>query len=284
MSSFCAQITFSHLKFESTKINMKKIFKKLYNKAKHFTDNSPFQRLLFASKNKLEGKIKLFEKDFFYHYGLAFYDTYNEVFGGRIYEFLTSNPCPIIIDCGANMGLSLLYFSKTYPNAEIIAFEPDESVLPFLEKNIHSQEMKNVELHKMAVWNKETELEFYTDNGLGGRIGTEYENQDPKIIKAIRLRNFLNRQIDMLKIDIEGSEYHVLQDCEDMLYKVNHVFLEYHSFYDEEQHLDDILNILKRQGFKYHLRQSFSRQRPFVDKYLVCEKYDMAINIFAYRN
>jgi len=250
---------------------------------KYFLKDAIFQRALFDSKGKAEGKIKLFKKDFNYHHGLAFYNTFKEIFEQNIYEFKTNSSKPIIIDCGANMGLSILFFSKRFPNAEIIAFEPDNAVLPFLEKNIHSQCIKNVELYKKAVWKEETELRFYTDNGLGGRIGIEYNNQTPQIIKAIRLRNFLNRPIEMLKIDIEGSEYTVLQDCESMLYNINHIFVEYHSFYDEEQHLDDLLNILKRQGFRYHLKQSFSRNKPFVDSKLVCEKFDMAINIFAYK-
>lgn len=260
---------------------MKKLFRIIF---KYFSKDAIFRRALIDTKRQKDGKIKLFKKEFNYHYGLAFYDTYNEIFGSKIYDFNTIAPQPVIIDCGANMGLSILFFSKRFPNAEIIAFEPDDAVLPFLEKNIYSQGIKNVELHKKAVWREETELTFYTDNGLGGRIGKEYNNQTPKIIKAIRLRNFLNRPINMLKIDIEGSEYTVLQDCENLLHNVNHIFVEYHSFFDEEQHLEDILTILKRQGFRYHLRQSFSRNKPFVDHNLVCEKFDMAINIFAYKN
>jgi FkbM family methyltransferase len=253
---------------------------------KYFSKEAAFQRALLDTKRKAEGTINLFGNEFFYHYGLAFYNTYMEIFHNNIYEFnATNNSKPIIIDCGANMGLSVLYFSKKHPTAEIIAFEPDESVLPFLERNIQSQKINNVKLYKKGVWNEETELKFYTDNGLGGRVEKQYENQSPKIIKSVRLRDFLDTQypIDMLKIDIEGAEYKVLQDCEGVLFNVDHIFIEYHSILDEEQHLEDILNIIKRQGFRYHLKESFSRRKPFVDNSLVCERFDMAINIFAYK-
>lgn len=263
---------------------MKKIIKKIVKFLKYHLWYSPFQRMFLDSKNKQEGEIILFDKKFFYHYGLAFYDTYNEIFEKNIYEFKTNSSKPIILDCGANMGLSILFFSKKYPNAEIIAFEPDESVLPFLIKNINSQGLQNIEVHKKAIWTEESELKFYTDNGLGGRVGVEYENQIPKIIKSVRLKDFLNRPIDMLKIDIEGPEYLILKDCEDLLFNVNHIFIEYHSLYGEEQHLDDLLTILKRQGFRYHLKESFSQKRPFTDNILVNEKFDMAINVFAYKN
>lgn len=263
---------------------IKRFIKNSILKGKRYLWDNPFQRSLVDAQNSNEGVIKLFNKDFHYHHGLAFYDTYREIFENNIYEFKTNSSKPIILDCGSNMGVSVLYFSKKYLNADIIAFEPDETVLPFLEKNIQSQNIKNVELYKKAVWTEETELEFYTDKGLGGRIGKEYENQTPKIIKSIRLKDFLNMPIDMLKIDIEGSEFAVLKDCEDLLFNVNHIFIEYHSLYGEEQHLDDLLTILKRQGFRYHLKESFSQKRPFIDNILVNEKFDMAINVFAYKN
>ncbi|PKH67671.1 FkbM family methyltransferase [Flavobacterium sp. ALD4] len=262
---------------------MKRIIKRLFKYCKNHLSYLSFERKHVDSINKPEGEIVLFENKFFYHHEMAFYNTYKEIFEKCIYNFKINNSSPIIIDCGANMGLSVLYFSKKYPNAEIIAFEPDESVLPFLEKNILSQDLKNVVLNKKAVWIEETELKFYTDNGLGGRVERVFENQNPKIVETVRLRNLLCKPIEMLKIDIEGPEYIILKDCEDLLFNVNHIFVEYHSFFDEEQHLDDLLSILKRQGFRYHLKESFSRQRPFIDNVLVNEKFDMAINVFAYK-
>jgi len=260
---------------------MRRLFRMIF---KNFSKDAILQRALSDTKRKNEGKIKLFNKEFNFHHGQGFYNTYKELFEKNIYDFNTKNNNPIIIDCGANMGLSVLYFAKKFPNAEIIAFEPDETVIPFIEKNIESYDLKNVKLYKKGVWTEETALTFYTDKGLGGRVGKEYKNQSPKIIKTVRLKKFLNRPIDMLKIDIEGPEYIILKDCKDLLFNVNHIFIEYHSFYDEEQHLEDLLSILKMEGFRYHLKESFSRKRPFIDNVLVNEKFDMAINVFAYKN
>lgn len=267
-------------------MKMKEIIIKLINFLIYYLWYSSFKRNLLDSKKVQEGKIILFEKEFYYHHGSAFYDTYIEIFETNIYEFKTTSLTPIILDCGSNMGISVLYFSKKYPNAKILAFEPDETVLPFLERNIQSQKIQNVELYKKAVWTEETDLKFFTDKGMGGRVGVNYENQTPKIIKSLRLRDFLSKgnPIDMLKIDIEGSEYDVIQDCEDLLFNVNNIFIEYHSVYNEEQHLDNILNIIKRQGFRYHLKESFSRRKPFISNVIICEKFDMAINIFAYKD
>lgn len=245
--------------------------------------NSFERSLLISRNNKLDGVVELFNNFFYYHYGPAFYDTYNEIFKLEIYSFNSKTEKPLIIDCGANMGLSVLYFSKKYPNSKIIAFEPDESVITYLEKNIKSQKIKNVDIFKKAVWNCETSLDFYTDNGLGGRVGIKYKNQTATKVKTVRLKNLLNRDVDFLKLDIEGSEYLVLKDCESEISNVENIFIEYHSENNKEQKLGEILEILKRNGFRYHLKQSFSRQKPFIDRKIVCEQYDMAINIFAYK-
>lgn len=262
---------------------MKKIIKKILFLIKYYIFKTAEQRSLLETRKQNVGSVKLFNKDFHFHNGYAFHETYKEIFEGNIYKFNPINTNPIILDCGSNMGLSVLYFSKNYPNSQIIAFEPDAAVIPFIEKNIVSQEINNVVLHKKAVWIEETELKFFTDNGLGGRVGLEYKDQNAIVIQAVRLRDYLNQPIEFLKIDIEGAEFQVLNDCKDVLHNVNHLFVEYHSFYDEQQHLDDVLQIIKDAGFRYHLRESFSRSSPFVDKKIVCEKFDLAINIFAYK-
>lgn len=78
--------------------------------------------MLFDSKSKKEGEIKLFEKEFYFHHGLAFYDTYRELFKNNIYEFKTNKINPVIIDCGANMGLSVFIFFKTISQCTNFSF------------------------------------------------------------------------------------------------------------------------------------------------------------------
>jgi hypothetical protein len=82
-------------------------------------------------------------------------------------------------------GLEYFVFFKETPNAEITGFKPDESVLLLLEKNNQSQDLKNVNLFRKAVWTEEPELKFYTDNGLGGRVGKKYSSNTPKIINSV---------------------------------------------------------------------------------------------------
>ena len=244
-----------------------------------FTDN--VEDLLLPPG--IKGGIDIYGHRFYFHDAISFYVSHREILLEEIYKFKPDSEKPLIIDCGANMGVSILYFARTYPSAKIIAFEPEKEIFDVLQKNTYSYTLRNVELHNKAVWNSETELEFTTDHGMGGSVTNMYSNQTAVKVQAIRLADYLQQRVDFLKLDIEGAEYPVLKDCEPFLKNVKHIFVEYHSFINQEQKLEEILAMLKNAGFRYHLKQSFSRQKPFVDTTLSCENMDMAITIFAYR-
>ncbi len=231
----------------------------------------------------IPGTTKIDGIKFHYHDGLSFYETYKEIFIRGIYDFNTTNLKPIIIDGGANMGLSVLFFAKKYPKATIYAFEPEEKIFNILQKNTIAFNLKNVVLHQKALWINNNDLTFYTDGGMGGSVTNVYQNQTPTIVKTEILRDFLNQPIDFLKLDIEGAEFEVVSHCEDLLKNISNVFIEYHSYVKKEQQLGEMLNKLKSNKFTYHLTQSFSRGKPFVDTLTVCDNMDMAINIYGYR-
>ena len=230
-----------------------------------------------------EGYAYLFDQPFKFHDNLSFIATYDELFVNDIYKFNASPDASTILDCGANMGLSVLYFALNYPNHKIIAFEPEEQIFNILLENVNTFGLKNVQLEKKAVWNKAEQLRFYTDNGMGGRVNVEYEDQQPQVIDAVPLSDYINNDIDFLKIDIEGAEDVVLKSCAGDIHKVRNLFFEYHNNAGTDQTLDELLKLVKDQGFCYYVKESAIRNRPFVDQYIICERFDMALNVFCYR-
>jgi FkbM family methyltransferase len=230
------------------------------------------------------GFIHLLGHSFAFHNARSFYDIYQEIVVNKIYEFKALTNTPYIIDCGANMGLSSLFFANNYPDSTIVAFEPDEQIFEVLLKNVIAYKLQNITAIKKAVWDSETTLEFYADNGLAGSVENVCRKQKPALVETVRLKNYLDRKVDLLKMDIEGAEYGVLMDCKDELKKVENIFIEYHSYIRKEQQLGDILELIKRAGFRYHIKESFSREKPFVSRSLICENMDMAVNIFGYRD
>jgi len=213
----------------------------------------------------------------------SFLFMYKEIFDQEIYKFTTDNKSPYIIDGGANIGLASIYFKQLYPNAEILAFEPDKGIYEILKNNV--QHLKNISLINIGLWNEEKELTFFSEGADGGLIEESKKNKGRyEVIKVESLRPFLNRTVDFLKLDIEGAEFTVLKDIRDCLHNVQHIFVEYHSFVEDEQSLPELLAILKEAGFRLHVNSpGLSSVQPFIHLN-VYNMMDMQLNIYGYRN
>lgn len=217
---------------------------------------------------------------------LGYVHNVEEIFVDEIYKFEATTDSPLIIDCGANIGLSVIYFKSLYPNAKIIAFEPDDIIYGVCQHNIEAFKLSNVDLIHAAVWKDKGVLNFLPDDSLGGRLVDDVRDAKKIIqVKSERLRDFLDKKVDFLKIDIEGAEEEVLFDCKDHLKNVDKLFLEYHGKVSQRQGLHDLLSILEETGFRYYLRSAWNAMpHPFVDfKNSNLLTYDLQLNIFAFR-
>ncbi len=208
-----------------------------------------------------------------------------ELFELEIYKFSSSNDRPLIIDCGANIGLSVIYFKKLYPNAKVIAFEPDKKIFDYLKFNINSFNFNEVTLLNKGLWEEETTLSFYSEGADGGRVANESDKDNIITIETVKLSSYIKDvNIDFLKIDIEGAECDVLEECSPYLKTVKNIFVEYHSFVDKPQTLSKILSILEKSGFRYYIEHTGVKSKhPFesISNYV---GFDNQLNIFGYRN
>jgi len=213
---------------------------------------------------------------------LSFLSQYKDIFVDKTYEFKTSSTEPLIYDCGANYGISCLYFKSIYPLCKIKAFEADPAISQLLQSNIAASGFSNVEIFNKAVWTSSGHIEFGVEGADGGSINL---SSDKKIkVASVRLKDLIESEnkIDMLKIDIEGSETDVIIDCGDCLNKIDNIFIEYHSWNNSPQKLDAILNVLAGNKFRYYIATVSQRAIPFINK---CGdlNMDMQLNIFAYK-
>lgn len=257
---------------------MKSIIKLFNNKLKFLS-----QKELPKIKRFVPLEKKFLGKSIFVHDIASFHLGETELFQRGMYEFRAKCDSPYIIDCGANLGMSIIYFKELYPKASILAFEADDYVFQFLEKNMNVFNYKNVQLVNKAVWNCDDTLSFLDEGGAGGRLETKGDNGKYKEVKCTSLKKHLVRQkVDFLKIDIEGAEYEVIKDCENELRNVEVLFIEYHSFANREQNLHKILEIVSFAGFNYHIKEAFTRKKPFIDRNLNLGM-DLQLNIFCNR-
>lgn len=207
----------------------------------------------------------------------------DEIFIRKNYEFEARRRDPLIIDCGSNIGLSIIYFKQLYPKSRIISFEPDSMIYSILQKNVRSFGLQDVDLFNNAVWNKETELAFHAEGAVEGKLLPAANPGHSTQVKTVRLRDFLDRQIDFLKIDVEGAESIIINDCADRLSSVNHLFIEYHSMSSEQQTLHELLTVLYASGFRYHVKEAAVRKRPFIEKTTAFSEFDLQLEIYAFK-
>lgn len=213
--------------------------------------------------------------------GPSFLASWIEIFDKEIYKFKERSAAPRILDCGANTGVSCLFFKRHYPNARITAFEPDPKIFAYLQHNLEAGGITGIEQVSKGVWHSETTLSFYSEGADGGRI-----NPAPGWaairIRTVRLLDYLSEPVDFLKIDIEGAETEVLLDAAPQLGNVHNLFVEYHSFAGQPQTLDQLLQILRRAGFRVQIQPIRYASRPFIQ---VEQTFgmDMQLNIFACR-
>lgn len=203
-----------------------------------------------------------------------------EYFGAERMQFTSTSKQPVIIDCGANVGVSIMYFKKLFPESTMIAFEPDPQICALLKKNIEVNNVKNVAIHELAVWKNNEGIEFGVEGADGGSI---FLDGKKVVIKTKRLKEVLTSfsEVDFLKLDIEGAELEVLKDCSEELKRVKNLFVEYHSFISNKQELNTLLEILTNNGFRYYIHSIGGQaEKPYVgiNSY---NGMDMQLDIYA---
>jgi FkbM family methyltransferase len=208
---------------------------------------------------------------------------YEEIYVEEFYKFNTSTPTPVIYDCGANVGMSVLYFKQLYPKAQIKAFEAEPQIAAYLNRNLQSNGIVDVEVIEKAVWKDNAGVWFGEGQADDASI---YGQGTKKLIPSVRLRDELakEKKVDFLKIDIEGAEIDVLPDCADVLDRVQHLFVEFHAHIGHPQSLSIILNVIENAGFRYYIDTNQHRKAPFVNhRYRNNNVMDLQLNISAWR-
>lgn len=239
-------------------------------------------------KHQSAGKeriIQLKGKPFHYISPAELIHGLQEIFLDRIYE-QPFGPRPYILDCGANVGLSVRYFKSIAPDALIEAFEPDPANFALLEKNVAASGDTGIQLHQKAIWKASTTLQFESGGLMSSRIADSGAPAGKQMVdvEAVRLKDMLQRQVDFLKMDIEGAEYEVIRDVQDSLGQVKCMFIEYHGTYGQNGELLDMLQIVHKAGFSFYIKEAtsvydapFNRQRRYPGD------WDVQLNIFCIR-
>lgn len=206
---------------------------------------------------------------------------FREIFVQEEYQyFSTASNNPVIVDCGANIGMATLYLKWRYPNATIHSFEPDPSAFSMLERNIKANNLENVFLYNNAAMAEEGELDFYTaaSHKASLMMSTVASRMDEQkiTVKGIDFADFLNKtKPTLLKIDIEGAEKKVFPKLKETgaLSHLQQIVMEYHHMIDRSgSDFSKMLQTLEESGFEYNLITHFNEPGTFQDVLLYAFK------------
>lgn len=136
--------------------------------------------------------------------------TLHEIFVELPYDVATDDPL-VIVDIGANIGCSTLFFHLRHPNATIYAYEANPEIVPRLFRN--TKDIREIHVIGSAVAAEDGTVVFYPNkthhsSSLAWREGAG----DPVTVPAVALDSVIEAaggSVDLLKFDIEGAEQDV---------------------------------------------------------------------------
>lgn len=180
-----------------------------------------------------------------------------EIFLEWDYVFTPAGNPPVIIDCGSNIGISILFFKKLFPAARIIGFEPDKKTFELLSRNVAENNLSDVRLHNAAVSSYNGEVTFFDNpedpGSLMMSVHSERMSGRSRQVPCVRLSEFLTEPVDMLKMDIEGAETLVMPElvASGVLQNVKLLTMEYHHHLGPDDQLSKMLQLLEENSFGY---------------------------------
>lgn len=183
-----------------------------------------------------------------------FLNLKKEIFENEIYSVQLPTDSPVIIDLGAYIGLSVLYFKSLFPSSRIIAVEPNPEAFKLLSENVEANGLTDVSLFNKAVWKKSQRKGFFidgTERGWNSTAGfyhgmwTGQQKTTEIEVETITLSELMgDKYVDLMKVDIEGAETAVLTTSEALLKRVRNLIVEFHPLNERQD--NKLLKFLRR--------------------------------------
>ena len=194
--------------------------------------------------------------------------NYREFFQWDKYSCFDLSGCEKVIDAGGSIGLFTKYMLNKGAK-EVYTVECDDRSLKALKSNFAFYD--NVKIIPKALYSSEGEMElfFKDDNPLVGSLEynhSEFKNwadtPQSKTVSTITLEKLVEetgwQEIDLLKLDIEASEWEVIDSTPNHIFEITNKFLlEYHY---PEGRLYNVINRMHSLGFQHWFEPGFSEE------------------------
>ena len=158
----------------------------------------------------------------------------------------------VFIDGGAHKGEAIEVLLDTRPDlkgCEVHFYEPNPDLIPLLEGMAEKDENYDIKVYHSALWDRDGEIDFLESverwSTLASTVvpsmneiwGLKLDRENPKKVKSTSLSKLLKEYDDedylVVKLDIEGSEYYVLDDLFNtkQIEKIDELYIEWHDHF-----------------------------------------------------
>lgn len=209
---------------------------------------------------------------------------YREIYIKRHYSFQCNTATPIIIDAGGNIGMSAIWFKRSFPNSRLTVYEADPNLAATITRNMQSAGLTDVEVCQTAVWDKDGFVAFDNTGADKGAISSTGRIQVP----SINLSSRIPQHVDMLKLDVEGAEYDIINrmSVEGTLSRIQHIVAEYHITRADVDRFLESLRLIRASGMQLAFSAELgpwiglADHRSTID---VVEKQQILAEVYAWR-
>ena len=218
-------------------------FKALIIKHRRYVRISPFTKgkIYFFDKIKndffsilVRGRVDSMTADQIFtenSYDLLFLKKYDDILN-KYNSILSYDKVPLIIDCGANIGLSTIHFSKIFPSSKVISLEPEKNNFSLMEINCAS--LNNVELLNKAVGSFDGYVNIVNIETESNSFRVSRNDINKGDIQVISINNILSSHSEfvpfIIKIDIEGFEEDLFSKNTEWVDKFKLLIIETHDW------------------------------------------------------
>jgi FkbM family methyltransferase len=153
---------------------------------------------------------------------------------GKYDKMVGSGEVPLIIDCGANIGLSSLFLSSVLPKARVLAIEPEQSNVQLAIRNTAGR--GNIEIIEAAVHDRAVALEIADANAEKWAFQVREAGSDStaSTVKSVTINSLMQQysadRILIVKVDIEGAEHALFRSNIEWLDRTELLIIETHDW------------------------------------------------------
>ena len=181
-----------------------------------------------------------------------------EIWKAQVYDDARIPICAgdVVVDMGAHIGAFAVRAARLAQGGKVYAYEASSKNFALLTENRKLNNLGNLYIENSAVSNRCGMMPFYTpsDNRILGSLlqtTSGYVEMVPTTTFSDIITKHAIKQIDFLKIDVEGAEFDILfTNPNETLSKTRQIVMEFHEFKDDKRSHYELVNLLSSQGFE----------------------------------